>query len=211
MKTNELIDVLAAGAGAAPRAPIARRLLPVAVAGWIVAVAVALTTMGPAPATMLDAAALWTKLGYAGLLAVAAGWLTGRLARPVSRTRAPARAVMLVVAAMLLAGVLSLVTTPSAERVTHVVGSSWLVCPWAVLLLSLPALAGAMQALRTFAPTRPRMAGLAAGLLAGSLGALGYALACDEVSITFVAIWYTLGIALVAALGAWLGPRVLRW
>jgi hypothetical protein len=55
------------------------------------------------------------------------------------------------------------------------------------------------------------MAGLAAGVFAGSLAALGYALACPEVSITFVAIWYSLGIALAGALGAFLGPRVLRW
>jgi hypothetical protein len=40
---------------------------------------------------------------------------------------------------------------------------------------------------------------------------MGYALACPEVSLTFVAIWYSLGIALAGVLGAFLGPRVLRW
>jgi len=211
MKTSDLIDALAAGAGPAPRAPVARRLVPVALAGWFVAAAAAFGSIGPAPAAMLSGAALWTKLGYAGLLAVAAGWLTARLARPVSRTRGPVRAVIGVVAAMSAAGALSFASTPSGERLAHVVGHSSLTCPWAVLLLSLPALAGAMLALRTLAPTRPRLAGLAAGLFAGSLGALGYALACEETSITFVAIWYSLGIALAAVLGAWLGPRMLRW
>lgn len=211
MKTSDLIDALAAGAGPAPRAPVARRLVPVALAGWFVAASAAFGSIGPAPAVMLSGAALWTKLGYAGLLAVAAGWLTARLARPVSRTRGPVRAVIGVVAAMSAAGALSFASAPSGERLAHVVGHSSLICPWAVLLLSLPALAGAMLALRTLAPTRPRLAGLAAGLFAGSLGALGYALACEETSITFVAIWYSLGIALAAALGAWLGPRVLRW
>jgi len=79
------------------------------------------------------------------------------------------------------------------------------------VILSLPALAGALWALRGLAPTRPRAAGLAAGLLAGGLGAFGYALSCTELSPAFVAIWYSLGIALAGALGAALGPRILRW
>jgi hypothetical protein len=211
MKTSELIDALASGAGAVPRAFVARRLVPVAMAGWAVAAAAALVLMGPAPAEMLSGAALWTKLAYAGLMAAAAGLLTARLARPVPRITGPGWVVAVIVAVMLLAGLLSLVATPAVERVQHVLGHSWLVCPWGVLALSLPGLAGALQALRTLAPTRPRMAGLAAGLLAGSLGALGYALACPEVSITFVAIWYSVGIALAGAVGAWLGPRVLHW
>jgi hypothetical protein len=47
--------------------------------------------------------------------------------------------------------------------------------------------------------------------LAGALGALGYALACTELSPAFIAVWYSLGIGLAGALGAALGPLVLRW
>ena len=39
----------------------------------------------------------------------------------------------------------------------------------------------------------------------------GYALACTEASPAFVAVWYTLGIIVTGAVGALLGPRVLRW
>jgi len=90
-------------------------------------------------------------------------------------------------------------------------GSSWLSCPWNVLALSLPGLGAALWAVRGLAPTRPRAAGFAAGMFAGALGALGYALACQEGSAAFVAVWYTLGIGLTGGLGALLGPRVLRW
>ena len=82
---------------------------------------------------------------------------------------------------------------------------------WAVFVLSLPALAAALWAVRGLAPTRPRATGLAAGLLADAAGAAGYALACVEPSTLFIAISYTLGIGLCGALGAALGPRVLRW
>jgi hypothetical protein len=48
-------------------------------------------------------------------------------------------------------------------------------------------------------------------LLAGAIGAIGYSLHCPEAAIAFVAIWYTAGIVLAGALGAALGPLVLRW
>ena len=78
-------------------------------------------------------------------------------------------------------------------------------------MVSLPALAAALWALRGLAPTRLRTAGFASGVLAGSVGAFGYALSCPEASMSFVAVWYSLGILLTGALGAALGPRVLRW
>jgi len=39
----------------------------------------------------------------------------------------------------------------------------------------------------------------------------GYALVCRELSASFVAVWYSVGIGLAALLGALLGPRALRW
>jgi len=211
MKTSDLIVALSAGAGPAPRAVAARRLLPAAALGVALAAAAALVVIGPAPAEMLASAALWTKLSYASLLAIAAGWLTARLARPASPTQAPWRLLVAVVAVMALLGAASLFATPRAERVAYVLGHSALTCPWSVLALSVPALVASLWALRGLAPTRPRLAGMAAGLFAGAIGAFGYALACPEVSIAFVATWYSLGIALSGALGALLGPRALRW
>jgi len=211
MKTSELIDVLSSGAGPAPRAVAAQRLVPIAVLGIVLSGVVSVSTLGPAPASMLTGVALWAKLGYAGTLAAAAGWLTACLARPVSRIATASRVLVGTACVMALLGSFSLASTSGPQRVEHLLGDSWAVCPWRVLVLSLPALAGALWAVRGLAPTRPRLAGFAAGLFAGSLGALGYALACPEVSLTFIAVWYSLGIALSGAVGAFLGPQVLRW
>jgi hypothetical protein len=52
---------------------------------------------------------------------------------------------------------------------------------------------------------------MAAGLLAGGMGAALYAMHCPDDSPLFVATWYGLAIAVVATLGAVLGSRVLRW
>ena len=209
MKTVDLIDLLARGAGPAPRAVAARRLVPAAGVGLLASSAVALAAMGPVGAAMLAAPTFWLKLGYTAALVATAGWLAARLSRPAARTAAPWRALAAVVLAMALVGAATLSVAPDATQA--LMGQSWSVCPRNVFLLSLPALAAALWAVRGLAPTRPRLAGFAAGLLAGAAGAFGYALACPETAPAFVAVWYSAGIALAGALGALLGPRVLRW
>ena len=211
MKTETWIDLLARGAGPAPRAQVMRRLAPVALLGLLLSVVLSLAVLGAVPVAMFHTPVPWMKLTYAGALAGAAGWLSAGLARPVARLRAPTRAVLAVFATMALLGAMSWWLTPADARMDNLMGHSWSTCPFNVLLLSLPALAGTLWALRGLAPTQPRAAGLAAGLLAGGLGAMGYALACQETSPAFVTLWYTLGMALTGALGACLGPRLLRW
>ena len=56
-------------------------------------------------------------------------------------------------------------------------------------------LVAALGALREMAPTRLRLAGAAAGALAGGAGAAVYALHCPELGAPFVAVWYVLGMA----------------
>ncbi len=100
MKTNDLIDLLATGAGPAPRWAEARRLLPMMALGVVASAAGALAIFGPIPAELFATPAPWIKFVYAGGLAAAAAWLAARLGRPVPRTRAPLRALLLVLMAM---------------------------------------------------------------------------------------------------------------
>ena len=65
--------------------------------------------------------------------------------------------------------------------------------------------------LRGRAPTRLGLGCAAGGLFAGGVAAAAYGLHCPETAALFVVTWYTLGIALSAALGALLGPWALRW
>ncbi len=211
MKTDELIGLLAQGAGAAPRGLVRRRIGTAVLLGLLAGVAIAFVWLGFVPAETFALPAPWFKLAYAASMAVAAAWLTARLARPGARTDAASRATGLVVLAAAMVGLVAWQATPVEVRMKGLFGHSWWECPWFVLTISLPALAGQLWALRGLAPTRPRSAGFAAGLLAGAIGAGAYALACTELAMSFVALWYTLGILLVGLLGAWLGPRVLRW
>jgi hypothetical protein len=211
MKTESLIDMLARQAGPAPRALAARRLTPAVAGGLVLGVAGALAWIGPIPAELYADPGPWIKFVYAGLLAAAALWWVTRLGRPAAPVAAPARAAGGVVVAMGLLGAAALLAVPGGERMDALLGHSWAQCPLSVLLLSLPTLAGAFWALRGLAPTRLRLAGFAAGVLAGAVGAFSYALSCDELAPSFVAVWYTAGIGAAGVLGALLGPRLLRW
>jgi hypothetical protein len=211
MKTEALIELLARGAGAAPRAVAARRLIPAAGLGLAAGTLLALVLFGPIPMAMYGSPAPWIKFAYAASLALAAGWLAAGLARPVARLAAPRRAVLAVFGTMGALGLAALLGTEPGDRPAALLGHSWSTCPLSVLALSLPALACLLWAVRGLAPTRPAAAGFAAGLSAGSLGAFAYALSCPEASPAFVALWYSLGIGMSGVAGAWLGPRVLRW
>jgi hypothetical protein len=211
MKTERLIGLLATGAGPAPRAPVARRLAPVLAAALAASIIASTAALGLIPSAMWFGAAPWIKLGYAAGLGACCAWLVARLARPAAPIGAAPFALAAVLVAMLLLGAAEFALAPPAERYVHLVGQSAARCPWAILALSIPALAGILWALRGLAPTRLRAAGLGAGLLAGALGAAAYSLSCTEQSAAFVAIWYTLGIALCGLLGGALGGRLLRW
>jgi hypothetical protein len=94
---------------------------------------------------------------------------------------------------------------------TRLVGSNSRTCMMAIPLMSLPLLAGALIGLRHGAPARPAVAGAVAGLLSAGLAATLYASHCTDDSPLFVATWYTLATALVTAIGALAGSRVLRF
>ncbi|KAF1719556.1 NrsF family protein [Pseudoxanthomonas wuyuanensis] len=85
------------------------------------------------------------------------------------------------------------------------------VCLLAIVMASLPALALMLLALRRATPTRPALAGAMAGLLAGSIGALAYTLACVNDGTLFVSVWYSLAILIACALGALAGRSALAW
>jgi hypothetical protein len=90
-------------------------------------------------------------------------------------------------------------------------GGSASLCPIAIVTSAIPAFVAVLIVLRGMAPTRLTRAGMAAGLLAGGVGASVYGLWCRESTAAFVALWYTLGIVACGGIGALLGPLLLRW
>lgn len=108
-------------------------------------------------------------------------------------------------------GLRELVMLPRTELRQLLTHASWGACLWQVPLLSIPAFAIFVVLARRLAPTNLRRAGAYIGVMAGGIGAVGYALHCGDDSMLFVATAYTLAIGEMAFLGALLGPRLLRW
>ncbi|WP_395352318.1 DUF1109 domain-containing protein [Variovorax sp. UC122_21] len=213
MKTDDLVALLAAGPVAVPRQAASRRLGLALAIGAPLSLAILLVDYGPRR-DLLQALfwpMFWVKLLFPLAIAGAAFVMVQRLARPgVPVRRAWIGAVLPVLAVWALA-VVAWFDTPMEGRMPSLMGQSWRICALSIAVMALPVFVGAMAALRSLAPTRPALAGAAAGALAGGVGAAVYALHCMELTAPFLAVWYVSGIAVPVLVGALLGPRLLRW
>lgn len=213
MKTDALIAMLASGdSGVAPRA-VDRRLGATVAAALALTVIAVLATLKPRPdlAAAAQLPMFWWKLVVplaVGTLAFAA---THRLASPGRRAGAAAALAAALLALLWSVAAADVISAPAGSRPALVLGHTALPCVALIALLSLPILAALFVAMRSLAPTRLRAAGAAAGALAGGIAAAAYALHCNEIALPFVAVWYVLGMAVPAALGALLAPCWLRW
>ena len=119
---------------------------------------------------------------------------------------------LLIPLVLLLGGIATeMMLSQRLPMMTRLVGSNSRVCLTAVPLMSLPLLAAALIGLRHGAPTRPALSGAIAGLLSAGLAATLYAAHCTDDSPLFVATWYGLATALVTAVGALAGSKLLRF
>jgi hypothetical protein len=209
MKTGDLLAEDAAPTKAPAFGP---RLLAAAIVGAAISTAILAVWLGFRPLTAaMHAPAFWMKGAYTSLLGVAALLASVGLARPGGRVGAALLLGIVTVAWLaMMAGHESMRAAPG-DMPRLWMGVSWRLCPWRILALSAPIFAVVIWAMRRAAPTRPALAGAAAGVFAGAVGATVYGLFCQEATAAFVVAWYSLGIAACAALGAAVGARLLRW
>jgi hypothetical protein len=212
MQTNDLIRVLASDLHVSTRS--VRDWLGLCLSiGFVVSAALFWLALGPRDdiATAAATPRFVLKVVEMVLLAATTAILALRLARPAASARGPAFAVSAAAILLVVAAGIELLLVPAAQWSAKLIGSNAPVCLTAIPLLSLPLLASVLYALRQGAPTTPSIAGATAGVLAGAMAAVLYALHCTDDSPLFVATWYSLAIAGVTVLGWAAGQRVLRW
>jgi hypothetical protein len=212
VRTDDLIDALAADGG--PVRPPPGRLAAVAAAGALAALVLVLAWLHTRHDLMpaMRGGMFWMKAAYTAVLGLAGYLAIERLARPEGSGRRGWLLGGTVVAVFVAAGVWQALVSPDVQAALRMLrGHSWHSCSRNILVLGLPMLALGLWAVRGMAPTRPIAAGFATGLFAGGVAATVYGLHCAENTFTFVALWYSLGVLLLAALGALLGRWVLRW
>ncbi len=104
-----------------------------------------------------------------------------------------------------------LATQAPAAYGARLVGRNSSLCLVAIPLMAAAPLAIFLAAMTRAAPRSAMQAGALAGFAAGTIAALFYAMHCTDDSPLFVAAWYSVGIALMTAVGAGLGRRLLAW
>jgi hypothetical protein len=212
VRTDDLIDALASDAGPTRAPP--QRLALVAGVGGLAALILVLSWLHARHdlAQAMQGGMFWMKALYTGLLGVAGYLAVERLARPTGSGRRGWILAGAALAICVLAGVIQAFLSPDVQAALRMLrGHSWNVCSRNILVLGLPMLGLGLWAVRGMAPTRPVLAGFATGLFSGGVAATVYGLHCPEHTFTFVALWYSLGVALLAGLGALAGRWLLRW
>lgn len=212
MDTEKLINALAADA---KRPPVALWLAwaGLIAAGVVLAAAVFFAVLGPR-ADIAAAVETWRvalKFAVAIVLAAGASALALVLSRPGEGWRA-ALPFLVLAPAMLCAGVIcELVSVSPDAWLERAVGRNGFDCLGLITMIGIAPLALLLLALRHGAPTRPALAGAAAGLSAGGVAAALFAVHCTDDSPLFVAMWYSAAIGGLTLLGAIGGSRVVRW
>jgi len=203
--TDDLIQSLSGTAGASEgnAASLRRFLLGALFLSFAAATCLVWTVFGFRSdfAAMAQAQPFLFKMSGAVVLAAGAFLLVRRAILPGS---GPLNALLLIPGT--LPFLLFAVLDPfSADTLS----SFW--CSLDIAMLSVPAFALILTAMRKGAPTRPARSGAVAGLLAASVASAAHALACHNDHGVSVLLWYGAAIVVLSGAGALIGPRVLRW
>jgi hypothetical protein len=212
MDTDQLIRSLVADNSHRAR-PVGYVLMLALLAAAPVSIAIFVAELGMRPDIMTAMRNPFFDLKFAVTLALAISAIA--VALHLSRPEASLRGFgwyLLIPAGLLVAGIGGEMMMPQRmPMMMRLVGNNSRVCMMSIPAISLPLLLAALLGLRHGAPTRPALSGAVAGLLSAGFAATLYASHCTDDSPLFVATWYTIATALVAAIGALLGPRVLKF
>jgi hypothetical protein len=213
MKTDELVTLLSTNLEPVDRRSIARTLCVALAAGSLVALGLSLVGLGVRSDLTTAHAFIFLvmKLAFAfGIVALALVYLT-KLARPGGERKTPSLLVIMPFLVIVVLAGISLALAPSSHWEKMIVGDQWLECLISIPIIAIVPFAISMWVVRRAAPTDLARAGAFAGLAAGGVSAMAYALHCTDDSLPFIAVWYGGTIVLCTLAGAILGPRLLRW
>jgi hypothetical protein len=213
MKTDDLVALLSRNLEPVDSNAVVRTLYIAIGGGTVAALGIVVAGLGFRPdlATTRALIYLAIKLAFAiGVVAAAMIYLT-RLARPGGERRMSPFLIAVPFLLVVILAAISLGSAPRAHWDRMIVGDEWLECLLSIPVIAIVPFAVSIWAVRKAAPTNLVRAGAFAGLVAGGVSAMAYALHCSDDSLPFVALWYGGTIVLCTLAGAALGSRLLRW
>lgn len=213
MKTDELVALLSTNPEPVDRGLVVRTLLIALGAGSILALGITIFGLGVRPDMMRSGALgfVVAKVSFAvGITSLALVYLA-KLARPGGERKSRSYIVAVPFLVIVALAAISLGLAPSSHWDRMIVGDEWLECLVSIPAIAIIPFAVSIWAVRQGAPTNLARTGAFAGLVAGGVSAIAYALHCTDDSLPFVAVWYGGTIVLCTLAGAAMGPRLLRW
>lgn len=213
MRTEDLIEQLGATVKPVPHNAAVRRLCVGLACGAVPALLLLIAWLGVRPdiADASRTAPFWMKWIYTLSLGAAALVMVRRLGSADGKVGRAWWGLAAPVAIVAMMGAVEMLRAPAEARAGMWLGHTAAQCTVAILALSGPVFVGLLWAFRRLTPTRLRQAGAAAGVLAGAIAASVYALTCPEQTAAFMVTWYSAGILAAGAVGALIGPRLLKW
>ena len=215
MNTDRLIELLSVDLDSVSRRQLGRTLIVAILASGAFAFALMLVIVGPRHDLGSTVHLEWVAIKLLFSLSIIGIGvpLLNKSVRPGLEDKTNWAMILVPFIVAIAVAVAVLLGQPPAWR--EMLRGATTVSPLRCLLFIVVFAAGPLMSviyfLRQGAPTRLRLCGAIAGIVAGGLGATAYAFNCTSDSIPFIAIWYGTAIALCAFIGAQLGPRVLRW
>jgi len=213
VKTDDLINALSRGVEPTERPRWRMNLAITLIVGLIVTAVLVAIGLGVRPDIGAARMPVMMKAMFSALAAAVILPIAVQLMKPGRPLGWRLVAVVIFVGVCALATSVALMGEMPEERWQAWMGGEGR-APWCVVLI--PILAAPTAALltwfmRAFTPTRITLTGAAIGALSGGVSAMAYAMYCPTDSVAFVTTWYTLAIAVCAALGALVGSKFLRW
>jgi len=188
MQTDQLIAMLARDHAPVAPGAVRRRFAAAVVGGGVGALLIMAALLGVRPdlAEAVRQPMYWVKLALPVALLAVGVLAASRLARPGTRLGHAALAMLVPIGLIWVLACATLLGAAPGERAALILGETWATCPFNIALLSVPAFAAILLAMRGLAPTRPAVAGAFSGLVAGALGATVYCLHCPEMAPPFL-------------------------
>jgi hypothetical protein len=161
---------------------------------------------------MMKQPTFWWRLQSLGLIALISGTLA---ILSFSPTYSPRRGLHWLAAIVVFCLALGLCINAGMDDFLSIIRRlEWtdgVQCAGKIILLSIPPVIGLGVLMRRGAPTDTRGSALLVGLAAAAWGAFVFVFACPFNDPLYIAVWYTVGCAVVTVISRIILPRIARW
>jgi hypothetical protein len=213
MQTDSLIELLVNGLKPVRLRTVLTDAIALIVLGVVeLGLFLALGMVRPDMPMAMHLPSFWWKLVSLGLIALVSGTVAIMSLDPVRLPRRGLRWIVVLIAACLAVGwILDASRDGFSALLTRLDWPNGLVCLFAMVALSMPAVIGLGLLMRRGAPTDHGGTASAAGLAAAAWGAFVFVFECPFDDPFYVAVWYSLGCGAVTLFTRITLPRLTRW